>query len=58
MTTPVRGMLDFADLERLIGDGRIETVVTALPDLYGRLVGKRIVGGFVLDEVAHANLPP
>jgi len=43
------------DLERLrveVGSGAIETVVTALPDLYGRLVGKRITGHFFLDEVA------
>jgi glutamine synthetase len=52
MTTPVHGRLDFEELERGINDGRIETVVTALPDLYGRLVGKRIVGPFFLDEVA------
>jgi glutamine synthetase len=51
MTTPVHGMLDVEALERGINDGRIETVVTALPDLYGRLVGKRIVGAYFLDEV-------
>jgi glutamine synthetase len=56
MTTPVHGMLDFEELERGINDGRIETVVTALPDLYGRLVGKRIVGPFFLDEVARTGM--
>ena len=30
----------------------IETVVTVVPDLYGRLVGKRITGRFFLDETA------
>ncbi len=44
-------MLGFEDLEREIAEGRIDTVVTALPDLYGRLVGKRIHGRFFLDEV-------
>ena len=50
----VRGMLDLPALERAVEAGEIETVVTALPDLYGRLVGKRIVGRFFLDEtLAH-----
>jgi glutamine synthetase len=44
-------MLDERALEREIAEGRIETVVTALPDMYGRLVGKRIQGRFFLDEV-------
>jgi len=48
----MRGRLDPAGLERSIRDGRIETVVTAFPDLYGRLVGKRIHGPFYLEEVA------
>jgi glutamine synthetase len=32
--------------------GRLDTIVTALPDLYGRLVGKRIAGDFFLAEIA------
>jgi glutamine synthetase len=47
-----RGMLDFAALERGVNDGSIETVVTALPDPYGRLIGKRITGRFFLDHIA------
>ncbi len=46
-----RGRLDLADLQRGVDDGSIETVVTAIPDLYGRLVGKRITGPFFLSEV-------
>ncbi len=50
----VRGMLDLPALERAVEAGEIETVVTALPDLYGRLVGKRITGRFFLEEtVSH-----
>ena len=48
----VRGLLDLDTLTRLIHDGEIETVITAVPDLYGRLLGKRIVGRFYLDEIA------
>ncbi|MBW2269605.1 MAG: glutamine synthetase [Deltaproteobacteria bacterium] len=49
-------MLGLGDLEREIAEGRIDTVVTALPDLYGRLVGKRIHGRFFLDEVARQGM--
>jgi glutamine synthetase len=45
-------MLDLDTLEREVAEGRIDTVVTAFPDLYGRLIGKRIHGRFFLDEVA------
>ncbi len=47
-----RGRLDLDTLRRLIDDGSIETVLTVLPDLYGRLMGKRIVGRYFLEEVA------
>ena len=46
-----RGRLDLAELGREVEAGHIDTVVTALPDLYGRLVGKRITGDFFLGEV-------
>ncbi len=47
-----KGLLDLAELERQVESGEIETVITAIPDLYGRLMGKRIVGRFFLDEIA------
>jgi glutamine synthetase len=49
-------MLDREALERGIEDGSIETVLTALPDLYGRLVGKRITGRFFLDEIIDGGM--
>jgi len=49
---PARGLLDLPALRRGVEDASIETVITALPDLYGRLVGKRIHGRFFLDEIA------
>jgi len=45
------GRLSLEELRREIEAGSIDTVATALPDLYGRLVGKRITGRFFLDEV-------
>ena len=36
------GMLSLEDLERAVREGKVETVLAVFPDLYGRLVGKRI----------------
>ncbi len=55
MSTP-RGLLDLAGLAGAAERGEIETVVTALPDLYGRLVGKRITTAFFLEEVARHGM--
>jgi glutamine synthetase len=52
MLGAVPGMLDLETLEREVAEGGIETVITAFPDLYGRLMGKRIQGRFFLDEIA------
>ena len=46
------GRLELTQLRAEVESGAIDTVITALPDLYGRLVGKRITGHFFLDEVA------
>jgi glutamine synthetase len=46
------GRLDLAALEQRVAAGEIDTVITAIPDLYGRLVGKRNTGRFFVDEVA------
>ena len=50
------GSLDLETLERLIADGEIDTVIAAIPDLYGRLLGKRIHGRFYLDEIATGGM--
>jgi glutamine synthetase len=47
----MQGRIDIDELKRLIIDGDIETVIAVFPDMYGRLVGKRLVGRFFLDEV-------
>ena len=46
-----RGTLDLAALEREVTEGRVETVITAFTDLYGRLIGKRINARFFLEEI-------
>ena len=47
-----RGRLSPEELVREVQAGRIETIVTVIPDLYGRLVGKRIQAPFFLDSIA------
>jgi glutamine synthetase len=42
--------LDLQELKRLIEDGAIDTVLVVFPDMYGRLVGKRIVGRFFVEQ--------
>jgi glutamine synthetase len=44
-------MLTESELVRLVRSGEIDTVLTVFPDLYGRLVGKRITGHFFCHEV-------
>jgi glutamine synthetase len=46
------GRLSRAELLEQIDTGEIETVVTVFPDMYGRLVGKRISGRFFAEETA------
>lgn len=53
---PVPGMLSRAELGEAIERGEIETVLTVFPDLYGRLMGKRITGHFFLDHVADGGM--
>ncbi len=45
------GMLSLDQLANEARTGAIDTVVTALPDVFGRLVGKRITSHFFLEEV-------
>ncbi|HKC51007.1 MAG TPA: glutamine synthetase family protein [Myxococcota bacterium] len=52
----VPGLLSRAQLEEAIHSGEVETVVTVVPDMYGRLVGKRITGRFFLDETAEHGM--
>jgi len=48
----IRGMLSLPELQKRVEAGEIETVIAAFPDLYGRLMGKRISADFFLESVA------
>ena len=52
----VRGMLTLDELRQKVEAGEIDTVITAFPDLYGRLMGKRIAADFFLDSVAGGGM--
>jgi len=47
----VRGMLDVKQLKKLVSEGKIETVLTVFPDMYGRFMGKRITGAYFVEDV-------
>lgn len=46
----MRGMLSVDQLSDLVAAGEIDTVITCMPDMQGRLVGKRMTGSFFLDS--------
>lgn len=46
-----KGMLDLTSLKQHIENGEIDTILTVFPDMYDRLMGKRITGHFFLDHV-------
>ena len=49
-TTP--GMLSVDELRSAVDEGSIDTVILAFPDLYGRMLGKRLDASFFLTDVA------
>jgi glutamine synthetase len=49
-------MLTLDELEQAVGDGSIDTVIAAFPDMQGRLMGKREQAEFFLEETAEHGL--
>jgi glutamine synthetase len=47
-----KGLLTLAQLRDLVAQGQVDTVVNALPDLQGRLVGKRVAADFFVEHAA------
>ncbi len=47
-----KGMLTRDELQGLVADGAVETVLVCFPDMYGRLVGKRLTGRFFVEHTA------
>jgi len=53
MPQPALGKLTLDQLSDLVSTGDIDTVVMAMPDMQGRLVGKRMQAGYFLDTAVH-----
>jgi glutamine synthetase len=50
------GLLDVKSLKQMVQENQIETVLTVFPDMYGRLIGKRITGRFFIDEIINNSM--
>jgi glutamine synthetase len=48
-------MLTLHELAAAVKRGEIDTVLTVFPDMYGRLMGKRMTGHFFIDHVAEGG---
>lgn len=46
----MQGRIDLEELKRLVANDEIDTILVVFPDMYGRLVGKRIVARFFLEQ--------
>ena len=51
-----RVTLSLEELKSMIGNGSIDTVLVAFPDLHGRLMGNRVMGQYFLDVVAEGSM--
>jgi glutamine synthetase len=57
MTTPhIPGMLTRQELTEAIRREEIDTVLAVFPDMYGRLMGKRLTGHFFLEHAAEDGM--
>lgn len=52
MTEPATGRLTLDELRQNVANGEVDTVIAAMVDMQGRLLGKRVTGGFFVDKVA------
>jgi glutamine synthetase len=52
----MQGKIDLDTLKRLVSEDEIETIIVCLPDMYGRLVGKRVTASFFVDSVAEHGM--
>jgi glutamine synthetase len=55
VATKTNRRIDLDGLESSIREGTIDTVINAITDLQGRLMGKRITGDFFLDHARHGT---
>lgn len=53
---PQKGLLTLDSLAQKVEMGDIDTIQVVFPDMYGRLVGKRVPGPFFLDSIANHGM--
>jgi glutamine synthetase len=51
-SSSARGQMTLDALTELVDEGTVDTILTVIPDMYGRLMGKRFTAHFFLEEVA------
>ncbi|MBV9107903.1 MAG: glutamine synthetase, partial [Gemmatimonadetes bacterium] len=49
------GRITVDELERAIRSGAVDTVIVAITDMQGRLMGKRVTGSFFLEHARHGT---
>ena len=47
----MKGLLDVEGLRSAVGKGLIDMVILAFPDMYGRMMGKRLDASYFLSDV-------
>ena len=45
-----RGKISLDQLTELVRNGSVDTIISAFPDMQGRLMGKRVTGEFFLEH--------
>ena len=53
---PLSGKLSLNNLKEKIANDEIDTLLVVFPDMYGRLMGKRIPAPFFLDSIAQDGM--
>ena len=52
----ISGIISEAELPTLVSKDVIDTILSVFPDMYGRLVGKRIDADYFLEIIADGSL--
>jgi glutamine synthetase len=50
-----RGRIDLEQLRELVGSAHLDTIIVAITDQQGRLMGKRVTGDFFLEHAHHGT---
>ena len=48
-------MLTAAEVDEMVADGTLDTILVVFPDLQGRLMGKRVTGHYWVDHMVEVS---